>query len=307
MSALSLSDCLAQLTADPVVAGHPVVADLVVGLETELAVLCARPTLGAGPPAGQSAGPSGHDPIPSGGPSERACRPLAGAVPRLQGGPTPDGHRGGGPALGARPTTAATLGSNQAPRACRVLSPLPDPDAGGLPRGRGRTGAVRSAPGGAGGLPVLCAACAGGAVADQLQELHGVALPTGTVKTLCRRAAARFAPEGARQWRQALTLSLWSLQEACLLFMTDPAMPFTNNGAEQALRIGQAADDDLGQLPHAGRSRVKTAHKRQWTLLDLLRQDFHILAQPPNLVPLTRHRRQTPPPSLTIQIGVAEP
>ena len=36
-----------------------------------------------------------------------------------------------------------------------------------------------------------------------------------------------------------LTLALWTLRDACLQFMADPAVPFTNNQAEWTLRIAK--------------------------------------------------------------------
>ncbi len=57
-------------------------------------------------------------------------------------------HRGLHPSpCPSRMLTGAAPGSHRAPGACRVLPRLPDPHTGGLPRGRGGTGVVRSASG----------------------------------------------------------------------------------------------------------------------------------------------------------------
>ena len=45
---------------------------------------------------------------------------------------------------------------------------------------------------------------------------------------------------------------LWQEREACLRFLADPAVPFTNNRAERALQ-DQGAHEDCGVLPHANR------------------------------------------------------
>ena len=37
-------------------------------------------------------------------------------------------------------------------------------------------------------------------------------------------------------------VALWTLRDACLLFLADPTVPFTNNRAEQALRMAPSAE-----------------------------------------------------------------
>ena len=49
-----------------------------------------------------------------------------------------------------------------------------------------------------------------------LRELHGVSLSTGMVEALCRRVAARLAPETARQRAQALAVPVACMDETGL-------------------------------------------------------------------------------------------
>ena len=51
---------------------------------------------------------------------------------------------------------------------------------------------------------------------DLLRELHGVALSTGTVEALCRRAAARLADRAAQLGEQALALPVACMDETSL-------------------------------------------------------------------------------------------
>ena len=51
---------------------------------------------------------------------------------------------------------------------------------------------------------------------DLLRELHGVALSTGTVEALCRRAAARLAARAAQLGEQALALPVACMDETSL-------------------------------------------------------------------------------------------
>ena len=44
-------------------------------------------------------------------------------------------------------------------------------------------------------------------------------------------------PARGRRRGHNLALALWTQRDACLLFLADPRVPFTNNRAEQALRM----------------------------------------------------------------------
>ena len=88
-------------------------------------------------------------------------------------------------------------------------------------------------------------------------------------------------PARGRRRGHNLALALWHLRDACLLFMADPAVPFTNNLAERALRMAKLQMKISGcfrTLDGAARfARVRglaeTARQRGQTLLDLLRLD----------------------------------
>ena len=87
---------------------------------------------------------------------------------------------------------------------------------------------------------------------------------------------------GRRRRGHNLALALWELRDACLLFLADPRVPFTNNEAERALRMARLQMKISGCFRtragaerfalHAG-SLAETARKRGHTLLDLLRLD----------------------------------
>ena len=88
-------------------------------------------------------------------------------------------------------------------------------------------------------------------------------------------------PARGRRRGHNLALALWELRDACLLFMADPRVPFTNNWAEQALRMAKLQMKISGGFrTRAGAERfarvrglAETARKRGQTLLDLLRLD----------------------------------
>ena len=88
-------------------------------------------------------------------------------------------------------------------------------------------------------------------------------------------------PARGRRRGHNLALALWHLRDACLLFMADPAVPFTNNRAERALRMaklqmkisGCFRTPDGAQRFARVRGLAETARQRGQTLLDLLRLD----------------------------------
>ncbi len=100
-------------------------------------------------------------------------------------------------------------------------------------------------------------------------------------------------PARGRRRGHNLALALWTLRDACLLFMADPAVPFANNRAEQALRMAKLQMKISGGFrTRAGAERfarmrglVETARKQGHNLLDLLRQDPDAPVPQPNPVP----------------------
>ena len=88
-------------------------------------------------------------------------------------------------------------------------------------------------------------------------------------------------PARGRRRGHNLALALWELRDACLLFLADPRVPFTNNGAERALRMARLQMKISGCFrTRAGAERfarmrglAETARQRGHTLLDLLRLD----------------------------------
>lgn len=85
----------------------------------------------------------------------------------------------------------------------------------------------------------------------------------------------------------------WTLRDACLRFLADSAVPFTNNGAEQAVRMAKPRMKISGGFrTRAGAERlarmrglVETARQRQQNLLELLWQGPDIPVPQPNPVP----------------------
>ena len=88
-------------------------------------------------------------------------------------------------------------------------------------------------------------------------------------------------PARGRRRGHNLALALWHLRDDCLRFMADPAVPFTNNLAERALRMvklqmkisGGFRTPDGAQRFARVRGLAETARQRGQTLLDLLRLD----------------------------------
>ena len=88
-------------------------------------------------------------------------------------------------------------------------------------------------------------------------------------------------PARGRRRGHNLALALWELRDDCLRFMADPAVPFTNNLAERALRMaklqmkisGCFRTPDGAQRFAQVRGLAETARQRGQTLLDLLRLD----------------------------------
>ena len=233
MSSPTLSDCMALVAADSVLAGHPVVAGLVAAvgeLGERLGALEAENTSLREQVAdlrrqlGRHSGNSGQPPSQDGpqapprprrrrrsrgrqpgglpghaGWTRRPCRPLAGTVPRLRGGPASDGCRARGPVPGARPARAAAPGGDRA-------------------SGAAGAGPVRLGP----RLEALAAylryvqPLPVGRLRDLLRELHGVALSTGAVEALCRRVARRLEARAAQLGRRALALPVACMDETLL-------------------------------------------------------------------------------------------
>ena len=86
---------------------------------------------------------------------------------------------------------------------------------------------------------------------------------------------------GRRRGHNLALWALWALRDACLLFMADPRVPFTNNRAEKALRMAKLQMKisgcfrtwDGAERFAQMRGLIETARQRGQTLLDLLRLD----------------------------------
>ena len=88
-----------------------------------------------------------------------------------------------------------------------------------------------------------------------------------------------------------LARALKKEREACLRFLADPAVPFTHNRAERALRMAKVHIKIAGCFRTRDgaerfallRGLVETARQREWPLLDFLRRgpDAAMLPQPP--------------------------
>ena len=100
-------------------------------------------------------------------------------------------------------------------------------------------------------------------------------------------------PARGRRRGHNLARALWTLRDACLLFLADSAVPFTNNGAEQALRMAKLQMKISGGFrTRAGAERfarmrglVETVRKQERNLLELLRQGSEASGTQPNPVP----------------------
>ncbi len=211
MSAPSLSEHLALVAADPSLVGHPVVAGLVVSVEAlarELAEL-REENAELRRQLGRHSGNSGQPPSqdgPSAPPRTRRQRRSQGRAPGGQ-----PGHAG---------TTRRQVAAAQVDRpvdhwparcrGCRVhtRAAFPADVAGPVqfgPRLEALTAYLRYAQ----HLPAA-------RLRALLRELHGVSLSTATVEALCQRAAARLAPEAARQQAQALAVPVACMDETGL-------------------------------------------------------------------------------------------
>ncbi len=100
-------------------------------------------------------------------------------------------------------------------------------------------------------------------------------------------------PACGRHRGHNLALALWTLRDACLLFLADPRVPFTNNRAEQALRMAKPRMKISGGFrTPAGAERfarmrglIETARKQGHNLLDLLRLEPQAPVPWPDPVP----------------------
>ena len=112
-------------------------------------------------------------------------------------------------------------------------------------------------------------------------------------------------PPPARGRHRGHNLALWALRDTCLLFLADPAVPFANNLAEQALRMAKLQMKISGGFrTRAGverfahmRGRAETARKQGRNFLDLLR------LAPDAALP---HANPARPSSQATQTGVPE-
>jgi len=90
-----------------------------------------------------------------------------------------------------------------------------------------------------------------------------------------------------------LTRTLWTLRDVSLLFMADPAVPFTNSLAERVLRMAKLQLRIASCFrTRAGAERfapmrglVETTRQREWHLLDLLRLGPGTAGAQPHPVP----------------------
>ena len=86
-----------------------------------------------------------------------------------------------------------------------------------------------------------------------------------------------------------MALSLRTLRGACLLFVTDPAVPFTKPAQRMAkvhMKIAGCfrTQAEAERFAHM-QGLVETARKRGQNLLDLLRQDLDVSAPQLNPIP----------------------
>ena len=124
------------------------------------------------------------------------------------------------------------------------------------------------------------AAATGGPVPETLRREMAAAWDALLAPVLDRYENLPPPARGRRRGHN-LALALWELRDACLLFMADPRVPFTNNLAEQALRMAKLQMKISGGFrTPAGAERfarmrglAETARKQGQTLLDLLRLD----------------------------------
>ena len=224
MSPPSLSEHLALVAAEPALAGHPVVAGLVVAVDqlaTELAALREenadlRRQLNRH--SGNSGQPRRRARVAADGRGDGA----RGASRAMRAGPEIRWHRHRSMPMwttGQRTAVTATRpcpGQLWAPRpgarctTCRPRTRAAFPTAVAGPVQYGpRLPALVAYLRYAQHLPVA-------RLARLLRELHGMTLATGTVANLCRRVAAWLAPEGARLRERALALPVACMDETSL-------------------------------------------------------------------------------------------
>ncbi len=121
----------------------------------------------------------------------------------------------------------------------------------------------------------------GGPVPETLRKETAAAWDALLAPVLDHYESLPLPARGKRRRGHNLALALWELRDACLLFLADPRVPFTNNLAERALRMAKLQMKISGCFrTRAGAERfahmrglAETARKQGQTLLDLLRQD----------------------------------
>ena len=127
----------------------------------------------------------------------------------------------------------------------------------------------------------------GGPVPEAIRRETGAAWDALLAPVL-EHYESRPPPARGRHRGHNLARALWQEREACLRFMADPAVPFTNNRAERALRMAKLQMKISGCFrTRAGAERfalmrglVETARQRAWPLLDLLRLGPDAVPQP---------------------------
>ena len=101
----------------------------------------------------------------------------------------------------------------------------------------------------------------GGPVPEPLREQTAAAWDTLLAPVLDHYESLPPPARGRRRGHN-LALALWELRDACLLFMADPAGALHQQPGGAGPAHGQAANEDLGRLPHPGRGRALRTHAR---------------------------------------------